>query len=799
MSRFNREKEQEVRDLILQYGACDYDPHISNADYEAFYHLSSLRHSLLSWYPFRKDANVLEVSGGYGAMTGLYLERFPGVTVLEQDAEKANMLRRRFSGTRLEVIEASLETYETQERYDYLFLIDTDELYTQPLEQVVRRAKELLKEDGRLFLGIRNRNAFKYECGALDEYVTEPFQVQRLPGKREAEQAAQGIFSQIMVYLPLPDFSYAQMIVTQEDLPAEGIQDRVFSFDPFESPLFRNEDEALGQAVTSGTIGDRANFYLFEMSETELPCRVTRAVLSQDRGERAWATVMRSDGTVEKKALRREGIRTLRASYEYLEEIRSRGLETVPQRWEEDRIVMPRVEEPGLLETIRVYAERHEKEEVLTLFDRMWENILGSSEEADPAEQTEEWNVTAEEAGPYLQKGWIDLIPYNAFYANGRIRYYDQEFCVRNCPAKYILYRAIHYTWLHLPGLEQVIPQQELFLRFGISEKAQRVYQAREDRFVSENRNWARYGQIYSWAQSAKDRARDNLDRITEQRRLDLMKEVHTVQLGLLKEFDRFCAENGLVYTALHGTLLGAVRHGGFIPWDEDLDVGMPREDFEKLLSLYRNREGRPYLQTMRNDAAIFYGGYAKLRDEYSTGIEAYNLHRRAHKGIWIDILPLDLCEEDPVKRQRHQDRITRIQRCIIAKLYPRDVPLLWGTRLRQIVALYSPLNKMIPLGVYYRLLDREFRKVRKSGHRTIFACYYGGMKNRNLFAQKELEKLVRLPFEDMRIPAPEAYEAWLRSRYGPRYMEPVRGNDRHADIVFDTEKPYWKEEGTKP
>ena len=794
MDDSDRKNGQGVRELIRQYGACDYDPLISDAGYEAFYHLSSLRHALLSWYPFQKEASVLEISGGYGAMTGLYLERFSKVTVLEEDVGKAELLRRRFSGTCLDVIESSVEMFETQERYDFLFLIDADVLYTKPLEQVLRCVKPLLKEDGRLFLGIRNKDAFKYECGALDEYVMEPFQTQMLPDRRDVEQAAGKIFAQIQTYLPLPDFSFAQMIVTQEDLPQEGIQDRIFCFDPFESPLYRNEDEALGQALRNGTIRDRANFYLFELSDAPAARQVTHAVLSSDRDERAWATVMFRDGTVEKHALKEEGKAILRETFENLEEVKAYGLLTVPQQWEENVIVMPRVRERGLLEKIRVSAKEQDAEGICRVFDCLWKNVLKSSEETANGEAVaEQWGISAQDAGPVLKKGWIDLIPYNAFDADGEIRYFDQEFCVQRCPAKYILYRAIHYTWLHLPQLDRLIPEQEMFQRFEITKKAQDIYQEREDMFVSCNRNWALYSQVYGWAQTAREAPERHMNRLTGKVGEKKLCRIHEIQLELLKSFDAFCRQHELHYFAIHGTLLGAVRHQGFIPWDEDIDVGMLREDFDRLIQMYSNDKDGPYLQRMRSGGRIFFGGYAKLRDRHSTGIERYNLFQPGEKGIWIDIFPLDRCESDPEKRQKHQKRITRLQRCVIAKMYPFGTELMQGAPQNEIRRYYRFLRQVLPYRVYYFLLEHEFRKVKQSNCRSVLACYYGEGKNRNIYPEEELHALTEVPFEDMQIPVPEAYDTWLRDRYGTSYMQPVRKERKHTEILFDTEHPYWE------
>lgn len=100
-----------------------------------------------------------------------------------------------------------------------------------------------------------------------------------------------------------------------------------------------------------------------------------------------------------------------------------------------------------------------------------------------------------------------------------------------------------------------------------------------------------------------------NKERICGHVVTEKMKRIWAVQLDLLREFKQICEENGLRYFLWSGTLLGAVRHQGFIPWDDDIDVAMPREDYDRFRSLGRQGLKKPYeLQTNENDSGIFQG-----------------------------------------------------------------------------------------------------------------------------------------------------------------------------------------------
>lgn len=112
------------------------------------------------------------------------------------------------------------------------------------------------------------------------------------------------------------------------------------------------------------------------------------------------------------------------------------------------------------------------------------------------------------------------------------------------------------------------------------------------------------------------------------------------VDLALFKEFSKFCKKNNIKYFALGGTLLGAVRHKGFIPWDDDMDLGVPREDYEKLLLLCSKEKVNFELHTFDNDEN-HYRYFARLEDS-SVKIKRNDKSVSEISSAWIDIFPLD-------------------------------------------------------------------------------------------------------------------------------------------------------------
>ena len=743
-----------------------------------------LRSALLNWYPF------------------------PG-------GERALLL-----GEKTKPLRPLLEAYytyvaggmEAGQRYDCIVAVDLLEK-TEDVPAFLKTLFSALSANGVLLLGWRNRFGLKYACGGIDEVVSAPFETLQSTGapRLYARQEMLDLlldagFDRPRLFYPMPDAGFAQAVFTDERLPSGSIRDRVFPYDPWNSPFVAAESDLYDDVVREGTLPFVSNYYLAECRKTAAPApdrHVIYAALSTDRGEEhGFATALYSDDTAEKRALSPRGITALKKLYDNLETLKSRGIPVVEQRLLEDRISMPMVREEGLLSFLERTSTR-DREAFLGALSRLWEDVLASSEpgEIPETEARQLWGAEREDLAPILKNALIDMIPYNAFWTGERIRYYDQEFSVANCPARYVMFRALRYTWLHIPALETVFPLEEMKERFGL-DALWDAFQRREDRFVGENRRTDALRLIYEWSRVDRQEIRARRERLLhedpEWKEEDLCRRVHSVQLELLTQLQTICRRHSLSCFALHGTLLGAVRHGGFIPWDDDVDVGMPREDYDRFLAVAEKElPEHLFLQTPLSDLNCFYGGYAKLRDSRTTALESKNRGKGCHQGIWVDILPLDSCPADEFRRKRQGKRIQRWQRILLAKLYPpstgvlADVP---GTRLSVYYLAARCFRRRDLIG----LLEREFHRYSDTGCRSILACYYGGVPNRNLFSEADCAETAVLPFENTSISVPKNYALWLTERYGENYMElpPVWRRRRKKDVYLDPDAPYTEHPG---
>ena len=121
------------------------------------------------------------------------------------------------------------------------------------------------------------------------------------------------------------------------------------------------------------------------------------------------------------------------------------------------------------------------------------------------------------------------------------------------------------------------------------------------------------------------------------------IQQVWTVEQDILDVIHHICSEHGLRYSLAYGTLIGAVRHKGFIPWDDDIDLMMPREDYEKLLSLWDSTAPKGYiLQNVRTNPD-FTQSFTKIRKDHTTFLQfEFEREKCYHKGIFVDIFPGD-------------------------------------------------------------------------------------------------------------------------------------------------------------
>ncbi len=261
------------------------------------------------------------------------------------------------------------------------------------------------------------------------------------------------------------------------------------------------------------------------------------------------------------------------------------------------------------------------------------------------------------------------------------------------------------------------------------------------------------------------------------------INELQKIQLSMLKDFDAVCQRHRISYQLFSGTALGAVRHKGFIPWDDDIDVVMLREDYERFFdSASKELDSNKYY-VQREFSEHWPMFFSKLRLNGTTYIEKYHSHdARIHQGIYIDIFPCDNLSDSRLM-QKLQYIASKI---VIAKsLYARG----YETN-STVKKCFMQFCRILPTEPFKRLCIRR----NDSSSLKVHTFFGGGKKfERSIFFREWFEQSVKMRFEDSEFPVSAHYDEMLRVMYGDYMVMPTleqRVCKRHAAIV-DINKPY--------
>ena len=262
------------------------------------------------------------------------------------------------------------------------------------------------------------------------------------------------------------------------------------------------------------------------------------------------------------------------------------------------------------------------------------------------------------------------------------------------------------------------------------------------------------------------------------------VKKLWAVEMDLLHEFDRVCKKHGLRYILDFGTLLGAIRHKGFIPWDDDIDVSMLREDFDKLMEIGTEEFKEPYfLQNYKTDPKYDIA-VAKLRRSDTACLEEMAHEGKFNQGIFIDIFVFDNIPSKDVLESVTRKCYDYFHPFFVLCHEPsrRDgwkLPLTW-LRYYLYKMVYGSARKS------WEKLERYAKSFAPSGYvADITYIYEPCCRLRQWF-----ESTTIVPFENMLLPAPVEYDALLRDYFGD-YMIPVRGASDHVLLSFDVDRSY--------
>ena len=275
-------------------------------------------------------------------------------------------------------------------------------------------------------------------------------------------------------------------------------------------------------------------------------------------------------------------------------------------------------------------------------------------------------------------------------------------------------------------------------------------------------------------------------------------QELWNVQKEILSYFDNFCAKNNIRYFVADGTLLGAVRHKGYIPWDDDIDLYMFREDYNKLLLLEKYFSNNTYfLQSSFNDKLV--RSHIQVRKNNTTCLLKGDFKTKHNCGIFIDIFPIDKVPIDKEERRNFYNHIKKYYKKIEMPnkkvgINKKHLACIYNTFIYPFRYFFYKL-KILIMGGKKRVLnnfDNLCNKYNDSDSKLIACVSFNSMISNYdmVFNISDYKSTIDLPFEELKVKCPIGYKSILEREYG-NYMVFKKGENAHGDMFFDINKDY--------
>ena len=267
----------------------------------------------------------------------------------------------------------------------------------------------------------------------------------------------------------------------------------------------------------------------------------------------------------------------------------------------------------------------------------------------------------------------------------------------------------------------------------------------------------------------------------------DVLRKLQLTQLEMLKLVDQMCRKSDIKYSLFAGTLLGAVRHKGYIPWDDDLDICMAREEYNRFIHIWQQAPPKGYLLQNKENSPGFTQTFTKIRKEHTTFLETENEIGRYHNGIFIDVFPVDRIPSGRFARYLF------FWRCLLYQLFTREYVPKKNGHLMQYGSRVLLFLTSIPQRAHIR--ERLLTKITSYNNNQSFNTTtietFESIKHS--YPPDMMEHFTNLPFEDSSFMCCASWEQQLQEHFGDYMQFPPKEEQTwaHHPLILDFERDY--------
>lgn len=270
-------------------------------------------------------------------------------------------------------------------------------------------------------------------------------------------------------------------------------------------------------------------------------------------------------------------------------------------------------------------------------------------------------------------------------------------------------------------------------------------------------------------------------------------KDVWKNEIKILEEVERICDKYNLTYFAIAGTLIGAVRDKGFIPWDDDIDLAMLRDDYDKFCEVVSKELTPPYFYQSSDTDNGYYYGHIKIRKSDTTAIRKANwvTNEKFNQGIFLDIFPLDNVPDN-------KNQCKKFLKSVKSSMCKQKIVHYWyfeekakhNINIKNVLQyiVYATELKIIGYKKFCNYFQDKIKKYQNQTNTVGLICE--DVNPKDIWPLGDFKEVIKVPFEDTFINIPQNYDDILSTRFG-NWKQPSQIGSSHGDVFYDVNKSY--------